>query len=149
MLVTTTLLILGEMLGKRTRKLETVTWFDAFIIGCFQILSLFPGVSRSGSTISGGLIRQFNRESAARFSFLMSIPIMLAAGVFEISNLSAIPDLSSFLAPLIIGTIFAGLVGFFSIKWLLGYLKNHSLFSFSLYCIGVWLATFVVTLIRG
>jgi undecaprenyl-diphosphatase len=149
LLVTAVLLIIGEWLGKRSRSLESLTWLDALIIGCFQVISIFPGVSRSGSTITGGLLRQLDRKSAARFSFLMSIPIMLAAGLLEIKDLGTVAGLSSFLPVLIIGTVTAGIVGYFSIKWLLNYLNRHSLFSFSIYCIGVWLVTFIITLVRG
>ena len=79
----------------------------------------------------------------------MSIPIMLAAGIFEIKDLAAVPDLGSFLPVLLIGTITAAIVGYLSIKWLLGYLNKHSLVVFSIYCVAVWLVTFIITLLRG
>lgn len=149
LLVTSVLLILGEMLGKHSHDLEHMNWRDALIIGFFQALALFPGISRSGSTISGGLIRNLDRKSAARFSFLMSIPIMIAAGLSEINSLSEVNHLSQFLPVLLAGTITAGIVGYVVIKWLLDYLKNHTLFGFSMVCILVWFLTFVVTLMRG
>lgn len=149
LLVTAAMLIIGEMVGKHTRKLEEVTWLDALIIGVFQAIALFPGISRSGSTITGGLIRQLNRDAAARFSFLMSIPIMVAAGGVEAQHLHSIPNFGSFLPALLIGTITAGLVGFVAIKWLLTFLRKHSLSVFSIVCIIVWLVTFIVTINHG
>lgn len=149
LLVTASLLILGEMLGKHKNDLEHLNWKDALIIGCFQAIALFPGISRSGSTISGGLIRNLDRKSAARFSFLLSIPIMVAAGLFEIKSVSQVDQLGQFLPILLIGTITAGITGYIVIKWLLDYLKNHSLFGFSIFCIFVWFVTFIVTLYRG
>lgn len=75
------LLTLAELLTKKNRILESMTWFDSLIVGLFQIIAVFPGASRSGSTISGGMFRGFDRPSAARFAFLMSVPVMLAAGL--------------------------------------------------------------------
>jgi undecaprenyl-diphosphatase len=149
LLVTAALLILGEMLGKHIRNLEEITWLDALIIGLFQAVAIFPGISRSGATISGGLIRQLDREASARFSFLMSIPIMVAAGGMEVLHMGKIQDPAGFIPMVILGTVVAGLVGFASIKWLLGYLKKHTLSVFAIFCIGVWLLTFIITLNRG
>ncbi len=149
LLITAALLILGEMLGTHSRDLKSIKWLDAIWIGCFQALSIFPGISRSGSTIAGGLICQVDRKSAARFSFLMSIPIMMAAGGMEISKFQVFPGINDFILPMLTGIITAGVVGFLAIKWLLNYLNKHSLFSFSIICIGVWLVTFIVTVIRG
>jgi undecaprenyl-diphosphatase len=149
LLVTAAFLILGEMLGKQTTNLEHLTWKDALIIGCFQAVAIFPGISRSGATITGGLIQKLDRKSAARFSFLMSIPIMIAAGLFELKGLGAVNNLAQFLPVLIIGTVTAAVVGYLVIKWLLEYLKSHSMFGFAIMCIFVWLVTFIVTIIRG
>ncbi len=149
LIVTAVLLILAEWLGKRTRELKQLTWLDALIIGCFQAISVFPGVSRSGSTISGGMIRQYDRQSAARFSFLMSIPIMVAAGVLSIGDLSAVADLGSFIPVITIGIIVAAVVGYLAIKWLIHFVSKHSLVYFSVYCLAAWLLTFVVSIIRG
>jgi undecaprenyl-diphosphatase len=74
LLGTSLLLIIGEAVGKRSRSLKEITWFDALWVGLFQVLALFPGISRSGSTIAGGLTRGIDRKSSARFSFLMAIP---------------------------------------------------------------------------
>jgi undecaprenyl-diphosphatase len=143
LIVTAILLLIGEFVGKRTQSLQTMTWKDALWIGCFQAVSIFPGISRSGSTISGALIRNFERSEAARFSFLMSIPIMLAAGGLEILDLMNMPSLvvTSALPNIIAGFIAAAVVGYFSIHWLLGFLKKRPMTWFSAYCFAVGVAT--------
>ena len=87
MLVTAGLLIMAEKVGARNRNLDQLNWIDSVWIGLFQALAIFPGISRSGSTISGAMTRNLEREPAARFSFLMSIPIMLAAGGLAVLDL--------------------------------------------------------------
>src|SRR5258707_5184433 len=77
------LLFLAEFFGKRLRNLDSMTWLDALVVGLFQVLAVFPGSSRSGSAISGGMLRNFDRPAATRFAFLMSAPVMLAAGAYE------------------------------------------------------------------
>ncbi len=132
---TAALLVLAETISKRTRNLMSMTWFDALWMGLFQAISIFPGISRSGSTIAGGMTRNMDRPSAARFSFLMSIPVMIGAGVVSISDVLKVPDLSSFLPKIIVGIIVALLVGYLSIHWLLGFLTKRSFYWFALYCV--------------
>lgn len=128
------LLSLAEWLGKRTRKLENMTWLDALFIGMMQVIAIFPGASRSGTTISAGMFRGFDRPSAARFAFLMSVPVMLAAGAYESLDLLKMPNLGSFLPLLAVGFITAAVVGWLAIKWLLNYLNKNSLYLFAIYC---------------
>ena len=128
------LLTLAEWLTKKNRSLDSMTWFDALIIGIMQIIAVFPGASRSGTTISGGLFRGFNRPSAARFAFLMSVPVMLAAGGYEMLDVLKMPNLGEFLPLLAVGFVTAAVVGWFAIKWLIGYLSKHSLYIFAAYC---------------
>jgi len=129
-----TLLTLAEWLTKKERQLNSMNWFDALVVGLFQIIAVFPGASRSGSTISGGMFRGFNRSSAARFAFLMSVPVMLAAGAYEMLDVIRMPGLTDFLPALAVGFITAAIVGWFAVRWLLRYLANHSLYVFSAYC---------------
>jgi undecaprenyl-diphosphatase len=124
----------AEYFGKRTRGLGSMTWLDALIVGLFQVLAVFPGASRSGSTISGGMFLGFDRPSAARFAFLLSVPVMLAAGGYAMLDVMNLPDLSSFLLPLLVGFVTAAIVGWFAIRWLLGYLNRGSLYVFAAYC---------------
>ena len=128
------LLTLAETLKKRNRTLESMTWFDALVVGLFQIIAVFPGASRSGSTISGGMFRGFDRPSAARFAFLMSVPVMLAAGGYEMLDVLQMPNLGEFLPLLAVGFVTAAIVGWFAIKWLIGFLSKHSLYVFAAYC---------------
>jgi undecaprenyl-diphosphatase len=128
------LLSLAEWLGKRSRNLDAMTWLDALIVGLFQVFSVFPGASRSGTTISGGMLRGLERPAAARFAFLMSIPVMLAAGSYQMLDVVRLPDLGSFLPSIVVGTVAAAIVGWFAVKWLLNYLGRRSLYVFAIYC---------------
>lgn len=128
------LMTLAEIFGKRARKLESIGWLDALIVGLFQVLAVFPGASRSGATISGGMLRNFDRPAAARFAFLMSVPVMLAAGGYETLKVLKMPGLGNLLPGFGVGFIVAAIVGWLAIKWLLGYLNKHSLYIFAIYC---------------
>lgn len=134
LLMSALLLALVERFGARCRTLESATWVDALAVGFFQILALFPGASRSGATIAGGMARGLDRPSAARFAFLMSGPILLAAGAYEIVRVIEMPGTHAFLPYLFTGFAAAAVVGWLSIKWLLGYLSKHSLYVFAIYC---------------
>jgi len=146
--VTAVILTLAEVFSRKERNLESVTALDAVVIGFSQLLSIFPGISRSGATISGGLSRGLKREAAARFSFLMSIPVMLAAGLLSVLDLVKIPDLGSFLPVLSIGFIVAMVVGYLSIRWLLNFLKSRSLIPFAVYCALVSVLTIFIAYFR-
>ncbi len=128
------LLTLAETLSKKDRQLESMNWLDALIIGVFQVIAVFPGASRSGTTISGGMLRGFSRPAAARFAFLMSVPVMLAAGAHEMLDVISMPDLAQFLPLLAAGFAAAAIVGWLAIRWLIGYLGRHSLYLFAAYC---------------
>jgi undecaprenyl-diphosphatase UppP len=132
---TAALLILADLIGKRTRQMEDLTWWDALWIGLFQAISIFPGISRSGATITGGMTRNFDRSTSARFSFLMSIPVMLGAGLVSLKDLAAVPDLGSFLPVLLVGFIAALIIGYLSIHWLLAFLRRQRLWYFAAYCV--------------
>ncbi len=128
------LLTLAEMFTRKNRTLESMTWLDALIVGLMQIIAVFPGASRSGTTISGGMFRGFDRPSAARFAFLMSVPVMLAAGGYEMLDVIQMPNLAEFLPLLAVGFVTAAVVGWFAIKWLIDYLSKRSLYVFAIYC---------------
>jgi len=128
------LLTLAESLTRKNRSLDSMTWLDALIVGLFQIIAVFPGASRSGSTISGGMFRGFDRPAAAQFAFLMSVPVMLAAGGYQTLDVIKLPNLSTFLPLLVVGFVTAAIVGWFAIKWLIDYLSKHSLYVFAAYC---------------
>lgn len=132
LIVTATLLILGERMLSGKKSIQDMSWADAIIIGLFQMVALFPGVSRSGSTIVGGLWRGLSRELAARYSFLMSIPVILGAGLLGIFDLvgSGNFDLGT-LAVLFFSSFGVGLA---CIHYLLRWLRNRNLYPFAIYC---------------
>ena len=146
LLGTALLLVIAERVGQRQRNLGEITWIDALIIGIYQILALFPGLSRSGSTIAGGMTRDFNRPAAARFSFLMAVPIMLVAGISAVIDLIRIPDLTGLLPVFIPGFIAAAVVGYLAIGWLLSFLTRYSLYYFAAYCAILGLIVLLFTL---
>ncbi len=128
------LLSLAERFSRKNRKLGEMTWLDALVIGLFQVIAVFPGASRSGTTISGGMLRGFDRPSAARFAFLMSVPVLLAAGAYEMLDVLKMPDLGEFLPLLAVGFISAAISGWFAVRWLIAFLGRGSLYVFSAYC---------------
>lgn len=140
LLVTAALLTFTERYGRRERDLTTLTWLDAVVIGLMQAVAILPGVSRSGATIAGGLARGLDRPAAARFSFLMSVPVMLGAGLVAAKDLLEIPDFTAFLPAVIAGFIAAAVVGYASIGWLLGFIRRRPLYGFAVYCVLVSLS---------
>ncbi len=141
---TAALLLIGEYFGKRERALDEIKWYDALWVGVFQILAIFPGISRSGATISGGMLRDFKRATAARFSFLISVPVMLAAGLAGSIKLIQIPHFLDLLPAFLAGFVTAALVGYLSIRWLLRFLNRQSLTTFAIYCAGFGLLNLLV-----
>ncbi|WP_417910190.1 undecaprenyl-diphosphatase UppP [Candidatus Electronema sp. PJ] len=140
LLGTALLLIIAEKAGKRCRSLQEITWQDSLWIGFFQVIALLPGLSRSGATLAGGMTRHFDRPAAARFSFLMSVPVMVGAGVLAVKDLLALPAASDFLLPLLVGFLTAMISGYIAIRWLIAYLSKHSLHLFTGYCVLLGLA---------
>jgi undecaprenyl-diphosphatase len=143
LLVAAALMAGAEYFGRKNRGIDAMTWPDGLIVGLFQILSVFPGASRSGTTISGGMFRGLDRPSAARFAFLLAVPVMLAAGAFATLHVLEFADLASFLPTLLIGFVTAAIVGLLAIRWLLRYLSHHSLYVFAAYCAVVGAACFI------
>ena len=132
MIVVAVLLALAELVGKRQRSMEQLGISDALAMGCAQVLALVPGSSRSGSTIMGGLFAGLTRETAARFSFLLSIPAIAASGVLELKEAMHKLPAGTHL-PLIVATIVSGVVGYASIWFLLRFLRTHSTGVFIVY----------------
>lgn len=142
-LIAATLIVLGIILwladrrGKQTKDLESLTLRDGLIFGFAQALALVPGVSRSGATITAGLFLGYNRTAAARYSFLLSVPAILASGLFKLTDISAGdgPSLSATL----IATLLAFISGYASIAWLLRFVSRNSYAPFVVYRIGLGL----------
>ena len=148
-LLTTVILIIAELLSRRAAEKEqievydekaflktekTMNWLDALVIGIMQAIAIPPGISRSGATISGALFCRLNRDFAARFSFLLSIPAILGALVLQSKDLvkGGISETVNIPA-VIIGTICAAIVGVFAVKIMLKIIREKSLFGFAAY----------------
>lgn len=129
------LMYAAERAGRRTRTIEHLRGPDAVLIGIAQACALFPGVSRSGATITAGLLAGFTREAAARFSFLLMTPIMLAAtGYKGLKMLRGVePMTGGEWAGMLLATVVAGVTGYFAIAFLLSWLRTRSLGIFALY----------------
>ena len=132
LIVVALFLLLAERVGSHRKQMKDLGLFDAIMVGFFQVLALIPGASRSGSTIMGGIFAGETRETAARFSFLLSIPAIAASGLLELREAVHILPSESFV-PLIVGTIVAGIVGYLSIWALLAFLRRNSMMVFIVY----------------
>ena len=120
--------------GSSGRDVHDVRWPDALVIGLAQAAALVPGTSRSGATILGGLCCGLTREAAARFSFLLSIPSILAAGIFQLIDARAeLLKSSSDAAKLAVALVVTAIVGYATIPWLLAYLRKRTMFVFIVY----------------
>ena len=129
-LIGTTLIVFGlvmlaaEAASKRDRPLREITGRDGFLIGCAQALALVPGVSRSGATLTAGMFLGFDRTSAARYSFLLSVPAVVLSGLFELRKIGE--EGGAGFVPTAIATLLAFLVGYATIAFLLRWLTSHS-----------------------
>lgn len=132
LIVIALLLAIAEKVGSQRKDIKHLGIFDALAVGFAQVLALMPGASRSGSTIMGGLFAGQKRETAARFSFLMSIPAIGASGLLELREAVHILPPESF-TPLIAGVISAAIVGYLSIWFLISFLKKNTTFIFIIY----------------
>ncbi|MDP9270144.1 MAG: undecaprenyl-diphosphatase UppP [Chloroflexota bacterium] len=146
MAIGASVLWLAERWGSRRRELEHLALPDAVAIGVAQAFALFPGISRSGITIAGGLFLGLTREAAARFSFLMATPIIAGAGLWKAREIASVGLASSDLAPLAVGFLAALIAGFAAIAWLLAYLRRRStaLFIGYRYVVAAGLVVFVI-----
>ncbi len=149
LLVTAVFMVWGERMLTSKKEMAAMTWVDALIIGIFQMFALFPGISRSGSTITAGLIRGLNRETAARFSFLLGIPAILGAGLLSVIDLVQAGNLASQWPAMAAGFVTAAVTGYACIHFLLTWLKKRSLYLFVAYVVGFSVLSFLVMALRG
>jgi undecaprenyl-diphosphatase len=124
------------------RRLAALSVREAVLIGATQILALLPGISRSGITIVGGLARGLRHDDAARFAFLLSTPVILAAGVLKVPSLFA-PEYHSVLGPALVGSVVAGVCAYVSVRFLTSYFETRTLTPFAVYCVVVGLGSLV------
>lgn len=134
LLFTALFLVIGEKLLSGKKKLSQMSWSDAWIIGFAQMFALFPGVSRSGSTIMAGLARGLDRKLAARYSFLLGIPAIGGAGLLKLKSLIGADVPANEWLMLFVTFAVSGLVGYACIHFLLQWLRKRSLYPFAIYC---------------
>ena len=136
LIVLALILALAEKIAKFRKGVEDITILDSIIIGIAQALSLIPGSSRSGTTITAGLFVGLNREAAARFLFLLSVPAVLASGALQLYEALKFID-PTMAVNIIISTIVSGISGYLAIDFLLKYLKKNTTFIFVFYRIAL------------
>lgn len=151
------MLYIGELLRRKAptqengdpdKHLKKLSWWQAIKIGTAQIISLIPGFSRSGSTITAGLTTGLSHEDAARFSFLLATPIIGAAALLKIPELLISTDSNAILVALT-GAVCAGLSAYFSVKYLMRYFQTKTLTPFAVYCVSAGIIFFVILSIRS
>lgn len=130
------ILWLAEILFKEKKNMETIGWKETLAMGFGQVFALIPGASRSGTTITTGLFMGINREAAARYSFLLSIPAILGSGLLEFFNATAYLT-NDMYVNIIVATAIAGISGYMSIAFLLNYLKKNTTKLFIFYRIAL------------
>lgn len=134
---TALLLVLAELRLKPRKGMEQLNWLNALFIGLFQALAITPGISRSGSTITAGILAGLSREEAARFSFLLSVPIIFGAGLKKLLDLAFAGELGSQWFILLVGFTSALVSGYLSIAFLLSFVKRRRLYVFAFYCLAL------------
>jgi undecaprenyl-diphosphatase len=134
-------MVFAERAATQTRGEKDVNWRDALIIGLAQCIALVPGVSRSGATISAGLLRDLDRVTATRLSFFLGIPALTAAGLFELKD--ALAGNTVGVPALVVGTVVSFFVAYASIAWLLRFVVRHSIVTFVWYRVLVGAALLV------
>ncbi|RKS09130.1 undecaprenyl-diphosphatase [Nocardiopsis sp. Huas11] len=148
-LIALNLIIFGVILGlvdrysRKHRSMEDLTASRGLIFGLFQSLALIPGVSRSGGTLTGGMLLGFNRKDAAEYAFLLALPAVFGAGIYKLTDIGS-NEYAGWGAT-IVGTVIAGVVGFIVIAWLMKFISTHSFMPFVYYRIG--LGILVLTLV--
>lgn len=136
-LATGVIILLAERLNTGRKHVRETSYLDAAFIGIMQGAAIMPAISRSGLTISGALLRNLDREFAARFSFLLSIPAILGAAVFQVKDILEAGSGSVMSTPIIAGTIAAAVAGYYSIRFMIVLLKKGSMKYFSYYVFAV------------
>jgi undecaprenyl-diphosphatase len=154
LLGTAGILVLSEWLGAQSyaaggaRQIDSLRWPHALLIGLAQAAAIAPGISRSGMTMAMGLSGGLQRPDAARFSFLLSTPIIVGAGLFQLIELSSQPDALAQVPVLAIGFVVSAVVGYLCIGGLLRYLQRGRLYPFAVYCACLGVICFAVSWLR-
>jgi len=142
------ILFVSDRVSKGKLDLESLKIRHGFIVGLIQFVAIIPGISRSGSTITGGLFAGMTRETAVKFSFLLSIPAIAGACVFKLPEFFAESSDSGQMAIYLVGAAVAAIVGFFAIKLLVYIAKRTNFTMFAYYCWAVGAAAIVVGVVK-
>ena len=134
---------LADRLGSSEKSIKKITLRDAVLMGLAQALALVPGVSRSGATLSMGRALGYDREAATRYAFLLAIPAVVGAGLFELKDISGAQNPYG-VGPTVVATVVSFVVGYAAIAWLLRYVTTHSYTPFVLYRIALGVTTMVL-----
>ncbi len=135
------ILLVAEKSGKSNKGVMEMKWRHAILIGCMQGVAIYPGISRSGSTLFGGLIVGLKREFAVKFAFLISIPSILGSVIIEAPDAFAEGVDMAFLMPILLGVLVSAVSGIIAIKWMIRIVTGKRLFGFSIY---VWIVAAAV-----
>ena len=147
LIVTGCILFFSDRMAKGKKTVRSATLLDALLVGVGQAVAVVPGLSRSGTTISAGLLRGFSRKFAVRFSFLLSIPAVLGANIISIGDAVAAGIDTSLLPAYIAGTVVAAVSGYFAIRLVNSLADKGKFGSFAYYCWGIGAAAVIATLI--
>ena len=149
LLVTAAFMALAETFSRPQRGLHSMSWIDSLTVGLAQALAILPGISRSGSTIATGMARGLNRESSARFSFLLATPTILGAGLLELPGFLQAGGLLRQAPDLFAGFLAALTAGLVCIHLLLRHLQRRTLYPFAIYCGLAGVLGLALALVRG
>ena len=139
------LLYVADRFGRKTHQMEDITLWDAILVGLAQCFALVPGTSRSGVTITAGMARKMNRTTAARFSFLLSTPVVAGAAVLKLPDFFALGiDVAG-----VVGIVVSGVVGYLAIKYMLYFLRNYSFGVYVIYRLLFAAMVFIGIYIKG
>jgi undecaprenyl-diphosphatase len=142
-------LLLAERLARHVREVSDVRWPDALLVGLGQALALVPGSSRSGTTITTGMLLGLKREAAARFSFLLSVPIILGAGGYKLwKDVPVLRGEPGWALATVVGTAVSAVAGYVVIGWLLGWLRTRTTYVFVVWRLAAGVAI-AVLIARG
>lgn len=145
LLVTAVLLTTAEVAQRPRKKMGRLAWYEVLLIGVFQAFAIIPGISRSGSTIAAGIFTGLGRDEAARFSFLLSFPIIFGAGLKKALDIVLAGELTEQWNVLLLGFLAAALSGYIGIAFLLAYLRRRKLYVFAVYCLALGILGLALT----
>ena len=142
--ITAILLWISDRLPKGTKTMATASYPSSLLVGLFQGFAIFPGISRSGSTIVGACTAGYTREFAVKYSFILSIPAILGAALLDTVDILAGEAAAIAIGPAALGMAVAAISGFFAIRWLLKLVQNSKFHYFSYYCIFAGILSFIL-----